>query len=180
MNEADLIARAIAGEEAAERELFKSHVRRIYSLSYRMTGEPALADDCTQETFVRAFRALGSFRGGSAFATWLGRIALTVTLNRLRSTKRSREREVPLDQGETVGVGGHESCPFLRARIEQAVDSLPEEARTALILYDIEGYSHKEIAEMLSISEGVSKTRLSRARARLRVLLADLAEEATS
>lgn len=179
MTESDLITRAISGDAAAEREIFQRHIRRIYQLAFRMTGDSALSEDCAQETFVRAFRNLHGFRGDAALATWLQRIAVTVTLNCLRSEKRFRERAVPVSAGELPRGMEREARPFLRARIGRAVDTLPEDARLVLVLYDIEGYSHKEIAAMLSIGEGVSKTRLSRARARLRVLLADLVQEIT-
>src|SRR4029434_3335796 len=107
----------------------------------------------TQDTFVRAFDQLSRFRGEAAFGTWIHRIAVTVTLNGMRKVKRLRERETPLDEDQGLGTVSHHAAPVLRSRIAAALDALPEGARMTLIMHDIEGYTHAEIADHLGIAE---------------------------
>ena len=104
MDDRELIGRVLAGDPRAERELYDAHVDRVFRLVYRMAGDPHRAQDYTQETFIRAFRRLADFRGESALSTWLCAIAVSVTLNGLRSQlKRAREREVALDEAPAIG-----------------------------------------------------------------------------
>jgi RNA polymerase sigma-70 factor (ECF subfamily) len=179
VDERDLVERVLRGDEAAERMLFRSHVERVYRLAYRLTGEEDLAQDCAQETFVRAFERLSTFRGEARLSTWISRIALSVTLNRLRARRRIREREVALPDHDFSDEHHPQAHPFVRARIERAMQALPEETRVAVVMHHLEGYSHEEIAAVFGVSVAASKTRLSRARARLRDLLADLAPDLT-
>jgi len=175
VSEPDLIARAVAGENAAQRELYDSHVDRVYRLAYRLAGDDDLARDFTQETFIRAFDRLEGFRRESAFGTWLYAIAMSVTLNGLRSVRRLRTREVTLDAAESLGSGRTPDDPVLRDRLHRAIDDLPQGYRTVFVMHDVEGFTHQEIGEVLGIQTGTSKAQLFRARAKLREALADFA-----
>ena len=177
MQEAELIARARAGDAAAERELYETHVDRVYRLAYRFAGDADLARDFTQDTFIRAFERLGDFRGESQFGTWLHAIAVSVALNGLRDVKRRRLRETDLEDGHEVAATGREAEPDLKRRLKAAIDALPEGYRTVFVMHDVEGYTHEEIGGALGVETGTSKAQLSRARAKLRVLLADFAGE---
>ena len=177
MDERDLIARVRAGDGAAERALYDAHVDRVYRLAYRLAGDDALAQDFTQETFIRAFSKLDSFRGESAFSTWLHSITTTVVLNGLRKVKRFRQRETDIDDAHAIGVSRRESEPDLKLRMKQAIDALPNGYRTVFVMHDVEGYTHEEIGSALGVETGTSKAQLSRARAKLRIALADFAGE---
>ena len=177
LDERALIARILDGDRVAGRQLYEAHAPRVHRLVYRLCGDAELAQDFTQDTFVRAFDQLSRFRGDAAFGTWLHRIAVTVTLNGMRKVKRLRERETPLDEDQGLGTVSHHADPDLRSRIAAAVDALPEGTRLTLIMHDIEGYTHAEIAEHLGIAEGTSKSRLFDARGRLRQALAAFVKE---
>ncbi len=172
-----LIAQAVAGDLLAQRALYDQHVDRVYRLAYRLAGDEELARDFTQETFVRAFDRLASFRGDSAFGTWLHTIGVSVALNGLRKVKRWRARETTLDEALTIGVSVRQAEPDLKQRLAEAVDALPDGYRTVFVMHDVEGYTHEEIARTLGIQPGTSKAQLFRARAKLRVALADFAGE---
>jgi RNA polymerase sigma-70 factor (ECF subfamily) len=177
VHEAELIARARAGDAAAERDLYEAHVDRVYRLVYRFAGDADLARDVTQDTFIRAFERLSDFRGESRFATWLHSIAVSVALNRLREVKRRRAREVDLEEGREVAGTARDAEPDLKGRLAEAIDDLPEGYRTVFVMHDVEGYTHEEIGAVLGVEVGTSKAQLSRARAKLRVALADFAGE---
>ncbi|HVO34204.1 MAG TPA: sigma-70 family RNA polymerase sigma factor [Gemmatimonadales bacterium] len=177
MHEAELIARARAGDSAAERALYEAHVDRVHRLVYRFAGDTDLARDFTQETFIRAFERLGDFRSESQFATWLHAIAVSVALNGLRDVKRRRARETDLEEGHEVAGNLREAEPDLKKRLAAAIDALPEGYRTVFVMHDVEGYTHEEIGSVLGVEVGTSKAQLSRARAKLRVALADFAGE---
>jgi RNA polymerase sigma-70 factor (ECF subfamily) len=179
VDERELLARVRAGEPAAERELYEAHVDRIYRLAYRLTGEDALAQDCTQETFVRAFDGLQDFRGDARLSTWLHRIAVSVTLNALRKVKRLRQRETDLGEVTMMGNGARAAEPDLKTRLARAIEALPDGYRVVFVMHDVEGYTHEEIGAALGVQNGTSKAQLSRARARLREALADFAGEWT-
>ena len=180
MHEAELIAGARAGDPAAERGLYEAHVDRVYRLAYRFAGDADLARDFTQDTFIRAFERLDDFRGESQFATWLHAIAVSVALNGLRDVKRRRMRETGLEEGHEVATMGREAEPDLKRRLKVAIDALPEGYRTVFVMHDVEGYTHEEIGKVLGVESGTSKAQLSRARAKLRVALADFAGESAS
>ena len=175
MNERQLIARVIAGDRLAGRTLYDTHAPRVYSLAYRLSGDPEKAREFTQDTFIRAFSRLAQFRGDAAFSTWLHRIVVTVVSNARRSEVRIA-REVALDEAHSIEMTAPEAEPDLKERIARAVNNLSEVYRTTLILHDIEGYTHAEIASMLGVPEGTSKSRLSAARAQLREELAAFKE----
>ena len=172
-----LIARATAGDRGAARALYDRHSMRVYRLAYRMCGDRDLASDLTQDVFVRVFRQLGQFRGESAFTTWLHRVAVTTCLNTLRKVKRFRTREVEIDHAADTQAGEAERDPLLHDALTSAIDALPEGLRIALVMHAIEGYTHVEIAAVLGIAEGTSKSRVFEARAKLKVLLAGHGKE---
>lgn len=169
MEESSIIAAAATGDPEAERALFEAHVDRIYRLAYRMTRDEALAEDYTQDTFVRAFAKLSGFEGRAAFSTWLHSIAVSVVLNGLRKVKRFRRREVGLDQVAEAAARIDNPDLELRMVLDRAIDLLPDELRLIFVMHDVEGYKHREIAEALDVPVGTTKTRLSRARAELKL-----------
>jgi len=172
VTEAQLIQRLKDGDQTVARTLYDSHVDRIFRLCYRFAGEYDLAQDFTQETFVRAFTKIGMFRGEAAFGTWIAAIATTVSLNQLRRIKRFRTREVELDEGIRGDRVRSSVEPDVRADLHRAIDKLPERSRAVFILHDVEGYTHEEIGKILGIHTGTSKSQLFRARRRLRKALA--------
>ena len=172
-----LIDRARRGDASAHRALYDTHVDRIYRLVFRMTGIEHLARELTQDTFVRAFANIDSFRGDSAFSTWLHTVATSTTINELRRRKRDRARNTDLNEALDMEKPAPVSDPFLRQRLMQAVNDLPEGCRTVFMMHDAQGYTHEEIAAALGVTSGTSKAQLARAREKLRIALADIAEE---
>ncbi len=177
MDDSQLLAKVRAGDPAAERALYDAHVDRVYGLAYRMTGDETLAQDFTQDAFIRAFNKLHTFRGDSALSTWMHTVTTSVVLNGLRKVKKFRTSEIDLERARAVAGEKRRAEPDLRDRLRQAIDGLPDGYRTVFVMHDIEGYTHDEIAGALGVATGTSKAQLSRARAKLRVELADFAEE---
>jgi RNA polymerase sigma-70 factor, ECF subfamily len=177
MSEAHLIARVLEGDRLAGRELYDAHAPRVYRLAYRMTCDEDMARECTQDAFVRAFSKLGGFRQEAAFGTWIHRIAVSVVLQAMRSQRRRSARFVDMEEAKHVAAGDDTHDAELASRLERAVDELPEMYRTPLIMHDLEGYTHAAIADVLSIAEGTSKTRVAHARAKLRDTLTALRDQ---
>ena len=177
MDDRLLIERVRAGDATAERALYDAHVDRVYRLAYRMAGDGDLAQDFTQETFIRAFGKIAEFRGESSFGTWLHAIASSVILNGLRRVTRFRRRETDLEAAEHVGAVPVRADPDLKQRLKDALDRLPGKYRMVIVMHDVEGYTHQEIGAALGMPAGTSKAQLSRARARLRTELAEFAPE---
>lgn len=177
MTEPQLIEQLKDGDSRAARELYDTHVDRVYRICFRFAGEDHLAQDFTQETFVRAFSRIDTFRGEAAFGTWIGSIATTVSLNGLRKVKRFRTRETELDDELRTKAPVSRIEPDLRAKLHRAIDDLPDGYRTVFILHDLEGYTHEEIGDMLGVQSGTSKSQLFRARNKLRDALAEHAGE---
>jgi RNA polymerase sigma-70 factor (ECF subfamily) len=175
--EPELIARAIAGDRQAARELYDAHAPRVFRLAFRFTGDSELARELTQETFIRAFAQLSRFRGDSALSTWLHRVTISVVSNAMRKVKRLRTRETDLDEAVPMVAESRTADPDLRERLYRAIDELPEIYRVAFVMHDLEGYTHEEIAGVLGVAEGTCKSRLSVARAQLREKLAPFAKE---
>ena len=163
------VRRAATGDESAFERLYRRHVPRIHTLARRMAG-PEAADEITQDVFVRAWDKLATFRGESAFGTWLYRLAINVVLSRRRSARS--ERLTLLDDETALE---HQVAPHppagTRLDLENAMARLPEAARQVFILHDVEGWTHEEIAGQLGLVPGTSKSQLSRARAALRRML---------
>jgi RNA polymerase sigma-70 factor (ECF subfamily) len=173
----ELIARVVAGDAAAQRELYETYVDRIFRLTFRLAGDDELARDFTQATFIRAFEKIGSFRGESSLSTWLHSIGVSVALNGLRKTKRIRAREAPMEEGLAIGAVPIQAEPDLKERMARAIDSLSDKYRAVFVMHDVEGYTHDEISGALNIPIGTSKSHLFQARGKLRVALADFAPE---
>jgi RNA polymerase sigma-70 factor (ECF subfamily) len=173
--ETQLVARAQQGDEQAFEALFEAHKRRVYTLCLRMTGNTAEAEDLTQEAFLQLFRKISTFRGESAFSTWLHRLAVNVVLMHLR---KKGLQQVSLDetddsQGEPTRRDYGQPDPRLamsvdRIGLNRAIAELPPGYRAVFILHDVEGYEHNEIAEMMNCSVGNSKSQLHKARMKLR------------
>jgi RNA polymerase sigma-70 factor, ECF subfamily len=175
--EPELIARVVAGDRIAARELYDAHAPRVFRLAFRLTGDNELATELTQETFIRAFGQLGRFRGESALSTWLHRVTLSVVSNAMRKVKRFRAREADLEEASLMTVDTRTTDPDLRDRLYRAIDELAEIYRVTFVMHDVEGYTHDEIAKVLGIAEGTCKSRLSVARSQLREKLGAFAKE---
>ena len=174
-SEAQLIARAQRGDEQAFAALFEAHKRRVYSLCLRMTGNTAEAEDLTQEAFLQLFRKISTFRGESAFSTWLHRLAVNVVLMHLRKKGLQQVSldEVDTSQDEPVKRDyGSDDQRLMgsvdRIGLQRAIADLPPGYRTVFVLHDVEGYEHNEIAEIMKCSVGNSKSQLHKARMKLR------------
>ena len=176
----NLVARVLAGDTQAERELYDAQVDRVYRLIYRMVGDGELATDYTQDTFIRTFECLATFRGEAALSTWITAIAISVVYNGQRKVRRLRNREVELEHAEPVAVTARHADPDLKLKLNAAIDALPQGYRTVFLMHDVEGYTHEEIGAALGIQDGTSKAQLSRARAKLRQQLAAFAGDLAS
>jgi RNA polymerase sigma-70 factor (ECF subfamily) len=180
LTEAEAIRRAQQGDAGAFERIYTLHNRRVYALCLRMVGNTAEAEDLTQEAFLQLFRKIATFRGESAFSTWLHRLSVNVVLMRLR---RKTLAETSLDEttdpdDETSGprkdIGGPDlrlSGSVDRVNLERAVEQLPPGYRSIFVLHDVQGYEHNEIAKIMNCSIGNSKSQLHKARMRLRQLL---------
>jgi RNA polymerase sigma-70 factor (ECF subfamily) len=171
----ELARLSASGEMAAFELLYERHSRRVYSLCLRMTQNPAEAEDLSQEVFIQLFRKIGSFRGESAFTTWLHRLTVNQVLMHFR--RKGVRMEQTTDDGETPVqvVGGTEDparMPVVdRIALDKAIGQLPPGYRSVFVLHDVEGHEHEEIARMLGCSVGTSKSQLHKARMKLRTLL---------
>ena len=175
----DIVAEEAAWVRQAQRSdaraceaLYRMHIDKVYGLCLRMTGNVSEAEDCAQEAFIQAWNKLNKFRGDSAFATWLHRIAVNTVLGRIRKSKREQDRiqtvadtrPEPLETGDTGELRD----------LAEAIDRLPEGARHVFVLNAVYGYTHDEAAGMLGIAAGTSKAQLHRAR---RLLAQQLEEQ---
>jgi RNA polymerase sigma-70 factor (ECF subfamily) len=165
--EGALVQRASKGDVRAFERLYREHVGRVYGLCLRMTRDPAMAEDCTQEAFINAWKALARFETRSSLATWLHRIAVNVALAKRRKASVVLESTSD-DDGEVIESDWTLETPLEVNEIEAAIERLPEGARDVLILHALYGYSHLETAEMLGVAEGTCKAQLHRARSLLR------------
>ena len=172
-DEADWIARAQRSDARAFESLYRMHIDKIYGLCLRMTGIVAEAEDCAQETFIQAWNKLDRFRGDSAFATWLHRVAVNAVLGRMRKSKREQDRIQIATEVSASAASAAADTGEMRD-LSDAVDRLPQGARHVFVLYAVYGYSHNEASKMLGIAPGTSKAQLHRAR---RLLAQQLKEE---
>ena len=170
MHVSEFVRRAQAGDRAAFQRLYEEHVGRVYALCLRLTGDPEDAMERTQDAFVRAWGTLRSFRGDAAFSTWLHRLAVNVVLTERRSAGR-RERRTEAAAAEAHPRVQPAPRAGLAVDLERAISGLPPGARAVFVLYDVEGYRHEEIGEMIGIAPGTSKAQLHRARRLLREAL---------
>ena len=181
MTDTQLVARCLAGDRSAERALYDAHVDRVFRLAFRLAGDSDLAQDFTQETFIRAFDRLSQYRGDASLATWLHTIAMSVSLNGMRSVTRLRSRSTPIDDVPDLPAAQRAVSPHdLRERLHASIDALSVKLRPVFVMHDVEGYTHEEIAGTLGIPVGTSKARLFDARAKLRAALALFAGDRTA
>src|ERR1700721_2989431 len=178
--EAEAIRLAQAGNAPAFEFLYQLHGRRVYALGVRMVGNPADAEDLMQEAFLQLFRKIGTFRGESAFSTWLHRMTVNVVLMRLRKKSLPTDslEETLEPDAENSGPKRDVGAPDLRlsgavdrVNLERSIEKLPPGYRTVFVLHDVQGYEHNEIADIMGCSVGNSKSQLHKARTRLRELL---------
>ena len=175
ITEAEAIERAKQGDEAAFEILYHLHKRRVYSLCLRMLSNPAQAEDLAQEAFLQLFRKIGTFRGESAFSTWLHRMTVNVVLMQLRKKGLplvSLEETLETDEETPRKEFGSEDVKLTgtidRLQLQRAIDRLPPGYKMVFVLHDVEGFEHNEIAEMVGCSIGNSKSQLHKARLKLR------------
>ncbi len=177
----DLCKLAETGNIPAFELLYQRYHRRTYSLCFRMTSSPTEAEDLTQEVFIQLFRKIGSFRGDSAFSTWLHRLTVNQVLMHFR--RRSFKNEKVSDDGEVpeqtvAGSGNPNQMQVIdRIALKNAVAELPKGYKNVFLLHDVEGYEHEEVARRLGISVGTSKSQLHKARLKLRGLLAKTTDQ---
>ncbi len=165
------VKEAQEGNVAAYEELYRDNVGRVYGLCLRLAGNATLAEELTQDVFVRAWQKIGAFRGESAFSTWLYPIAVNTALSERRSRARRSSRFFATDDLEAFDRPERPAGREHGLDIERALDQLPEGARAIFVLHDIEGFKHQEIAERTGIATGTSKAQLHRARKLLREAL---------
>jgi RNA polymerase sigma-70 factor (ECF subfamily) len=180
-----LVQASAAGDERAFEQLYHQYHRRVYSLCLRILGNPADAEDVTQDVFLQLFRKLGTFRGDSAFTTWLHRMTVNAALMYLRKSVVRHEQAEADEQIRGLTdrrAHEHSAIPLIdRLALERAIQQLPPGYRTVFVLHDVEGYEHDEIARMLGISVGTTKSQLHKARLKLRQMLsATVPQEASS
>ena len=188
MTEAEVIRKAQAGDVSCFEALYTRHKRRIFSLCLRMTGNHAQAEDLTQEAFLQLYRKIASFRGESAFSTWLHRLSVNIVLmtyrkRRIAEVSLEQTLEPQQEEGPVKEMGIRDDVlhgSIDRLTLEKAITGLPPGYRIIFVLHDIEGYEHNEIAEMMSCSIGNSKSQLHKARIKLRILLSGRSETAVS
>jgi RNA polymerase sigma-70 factor, ECF subfamily len=170
----DLAGRIKSGDTAAFEALYQQHASRLYNLASRMSGGPADAEDLLQDIFLLAYRKLGSYRGESSLGTWLYRLAMNHCLDVLRN-RQTRMGQVTDSMDEPDASPVAAPTPALssvsRIDLERAIEALPPACRAAFLLHDVEGFGHQEVAEILGVSEGTSKSQVHKARLRIRAHL---------
>jgi RNA polymerase sigma-70 factor (ECF subfamily) len=185
LTETDIIGLARQGDAAAFEHLYKQHSRHVYAMCFRMAGNSSDAEELTQDAFLQVFRKIGSFRGESAFATWLHRITFNIVLMRFRKKKIGAiSLEDTFETDDEFGtppkqigqVDLNMAGLFDRLGLSRAITQLPAGCKKMFLLHDVEGYGHEEIAKILGCSVGNSKSQLHKARVRLRKLLREQGE----
>jgi len=168
----ELAKRCRNGDAGAFEELYRQHAGRLYNLAFRMAGSAQEAEDLLQEVFLHAYRKLGSFRGDSSLGTWLYRLGMNQCLDYLRGrqAKMNAATESLDDEGASEPAGRVPATPVAvnRLDLERAIAKLPEGCRAAFLLHDVEGFEHHEVAKILGVSEGTSKSQVHKARMKLR------------
>ena len=174
----DRVRLASRGDTGAFEQLYRQHHRRIYAVLWRLTGgQTARAEDLLQDTFIRAWQALPTFRFESAFSTWLHRLAVNTALMELRSRRNAEDLEVDDEPLLAHASGDTTHREVLQRDLERAVATLPPRARAVLVLFDIEGWTHEEIGAELGMAVGSSKAQLHRARQLLRRTLGEIGHD---
>ena len=183
MEESRLIRRASEGDAEAFNSLMGLHERRMYAISLRMCGNAEDAQDCLQEAMLRIYRSISGFKAQSSFSTWVYRVTMNTCLDELRRRKNRQNTSLdglldagwaPVDGGETPER--HALRSEVRATLQAMIGELPEDMRTAVVLRDVQGFSYDDIARMLDTNVGTIKSRISRARERLRKKISSRSE----
>ena len=171
----ELAKRCRSGDADAFEELYRQHSGRLYNLAFRMAGSAQEAEDLLQDVFLHAYRKLGSFRGDSSLGTWLYRLGMNQCLDYLRGRQvRMNQATDSIDEdGAAEPAAPMPATPVAvnRMDLERAIGRLPEGARAAFLLHDVEGFEHREVAKILGVSEGTSKSQVHKARMKLRAML---------
>ncbi len=166
-----LVERAQNGDREAFEQIYRQQVGRVHALCWRLTGDPDLAEELTQEAFIRAWRKLHLFSGRSALSTWLHRLTVNVVMADHRVHAVRRQRQLPLDEADSERLVDRGDATEVGLDLERAIATLPPRARCVFVLHDVEGYGHAEIAEIAGMAVGTSKAHLHRARDLLRKAL---------
>ncbi len=169
--EKDVVRRAQAGDLSAFEQLYRENVGRVYAVCLRMACDATLAEELTQDAFVRAWQKLGSFRGDSAFSSWLYTLAVNLALSERRARRRRESRVIATAEPETLETPQAAKTPDAGVDLERALATLPPGARSVFVLHDVEGHRHDEIARIIGVAVGTSKAQLHRARRLLREAL---------
>ncbi len=169
--EAELVRLAQEGDERAFEELYRSNVGRVHAVCYRMSGNASRAEELTQDVFVRAWNKLASFRGDSAFFSWLYPLAVNLIFSERRVTVREEARFTASEDLEGFEPAAHVGAAGLKVDLETAIGNLPDGARRIFVLHDVEGFKHDEIANLTGLAVGTSKAQLHRARRMLQEAL---------
>jgi RNA polymerase sigma-70 factor (ECF subfamily) len=167
-----LVRQAQAGDLVAFERLYRDNERKVFGLCFRLSSDPALAEELTQEVFVRAWRKLSSFRGESAFSSWLYPLTVNVALSERRSRRRRDARIIATEDPASLERAPRSPAPEAGFDLEKAMAALPPGARAVFVLHDVEGRTHEEIGQLLGLAPGTSKAQLHRARRLLREALA--------
>lgn len=171
MTESELIDACLDNDRIAQRDLYERYSKAMYTIAYRMAGEQDLAADILQEAFIKVFRSLAKFRRESTLGAWIKTIVVRTALSKLK--KQPKFTELPAVDGPESGSWGD----FLEAEyLEKAIQALPTGYRTVFLLIEVEGYAHKEVAELLGITVGTSKSQLFYAKKKLRQIITKLLE----
>jgi RNA polymerase sigma-70 factor (ECF subfamily) len=168
-NEHELVLRCQQGDERAMRLLYERYADRVFTMALRLTGRVTDAEDVVQDTFFRAWRSIGRFRGEASFKTWLYKIGSHLCYDQY---KRSQRMDIKQPPEEEAGAALQGSDPIVRKRLARALKQLPEGCRRVLVLHDVMELTHTEISYILEINDGTSKSQLYKARVRMRKLLA--------
>ena len=167
----DMVRQAQAGDPDAFAEIYRAHVGKVHALCLRLAGDAHEASELTQDVFIRAWESLASFRGESAFSSWLHRLTVNAFLGARRTMGRRERRVLSVAEPQMLERGGEGTTPASGLDLERAIAGLPKGARLVFVLHDVEGYQHEEIARMTGIASGTSKAQLFRARRLLREAL---------
>jgi RNA polymerase sigma-70 factor (ECF subfamily) len=168
----EIVTRCQAGDVDAFAELYRHHAPRIFALASRMSGSPEAGEDLLQEIFLQAHRKIRGFKGDSSVGTWLYRMAINHCLDFVRSRQGRMDKATDSLDDDALPPSARRDSPVERIDLERAIQQLPAGCREAFVLHDVEGYEHREIARMLGIAEGTSKSQVFKARMKLRAALA--------
>ena len=169
--EEELVLQAKAGSHAAFESLYRTHLGHVYGLCMRILLDPSRAEDVTQKIFVHVWMKLKSFRGDSRFSSWLYRLSVNMILDELKLAGWKNESDIRNEQAKHTNSPSFETAHNFRLDLNNAIDSLPRQARIIFVMHDIAGYTHEEIAEAMKLAPGTCKAQLSRARRILREVL---------